>query len=62
MRRGVTVKVTAITVLKDGHSIAVFAPDNRFLATIILQMDGDMLKVLVEHEGSVEVEERIPTL
>jgi len=56
------VKVTVITVLKDGRSIAVFAPDNRFLATIILQMDGDMLKVMVEHEGSVEVEERIPAL
>lgn len=55
-------KVTVSTVLKDGHSIAVFAPDNRFLATITLQMDGDMLKVMVEHEGSVEVEERIPTL
>ncbi len=50
-----------IMATKEGREIVVGTPDGRFLATIILQMDGDMLKV-VEHEGSVEVEERIPTL
>jgi len=39
-----------IMATKEGREIVVGTPDGRFLATIILQMDGDMLKV-VEHEG-----------
>jgi len=49
-------------ILTEKQTLYILSSDARLLAAIALEVEDDVLKITIEHEGTAEVQERVPTL